>query len=238
MRKILFWCGLSIVLAVGGMSYYFWNQVTQLPSEYTEDPNPQVERDLSSSTATTEIKAQAAASKQRIASQIQKSAIGNKVELTVSDRDLNNLVSAQLATRNPQQTIPVGIKAIDTKIVDGKLQAGAIVNLGELLQGKESSENVDALTKLADKLPFLKDRDIYVGIEGKPEAKDGKIKFDRDTQIKVGKMSLTIAQLAANLGVSEAKIEQLINLKLEQQNLQIERINLDGDRLKIEGKRK
>lgn len=226
-----------MIAAIGGIAYYTWHQVTQLPTEYVEALAKVKGEVKSSPQSLAQIQQQAAASKQKIINQVQRSAAGKKVEVEISDRDLNYLVLAKIRGTNQTQPVPAGVKVVNTKIKDGKLHAGAVVNLGELAQDQKSSESVAILDRLTDKLPFLKDRDIYVGIEGKPIVEDGKIKFNRDTQVKVGNMSLTIAQLAENLGVSEAKIEQLMNLKLAQPGLRIDRINLEQDQIKIEGKR-
>jgi hypothetical protein len=238
MRKILCWCGLLLSIAIGVGSYYFWNQLTQLPAEYTEGTGGEPESDLNSPQVVQKIQQQAAATQEKITTQIQQSDVDKPVKVTISDRDLNHLVVKQLSTKSTAGKIPTGIKTVDTKIVDGKLQAVAVVNIGELLESDRGQENAQALNKLADRLPFIKDRDIYVSMVGKPIAKDGKIKFDRDTQIKVGNLSLTIAELAQNLGVSEDKLDRLVNLQLEQQKMQIESLELDGDKMKIAGKRK
>jgi hypothetical protein len=51
-------------------------------------------------------------------------------------------------------------------------------------------------------------------------------------------MNFTISQLAANLGVSQEKIQQAIDLRLQQQNLQVDRVNLTNNQIEIDGAKK
>jgi hypothetical protein len=81
----------------------------------------------------------------------------------------------------------------------------------------------------------LKDRDVYLGIVGKPMFDGKQIEFDESTQVKVGNMNFTISQIAENLGVSPDKIQQAIDLNLRSKSLKIDRIDLQNDGLKIEG---
>ena len=51
-------------------------------------------------------------------------------------------------------------------------------------------------------------------------------------------MNLTIAQLADNLGVAPEKIQQMIDLQLQQKNFKIDRVNVGNNGLSIEGAKK
>ena len=51
-------------------------------------------------------------------------------------------------------------------------------------------------------------------------------------------MNFTIAQLAENLGVSPAKIQQTIDLQIQQQNFSVNRIDVENNGLSIEGAKK
>jgi hypothetical protein len=238
MSKVIFKL-LAVILVVGGGSlYYVWQQAIKLPDDYLKEaadnqpvtPDPPLQP--------SQITARAAVSKQKIVAPIEQAKVGQKVTVNLSDRDLNNLVVAKLATSQPNKQLPVGITGIKTNIKDGKIHAGGLVNLGQLAHnGKPGSQTV-ALTKLTDKLTFLKNRDVYIGIVGTPIVAGSKIKFSEDTEIKVGNMNFTIAQLAKNLGVSPTKIQQMIDLQLQQQDFKIDRVKLGNKGLSIEGAKK
>jgi uncharacterized protein (DUF433 family) len=230
---------LIIVALMGtiGILYYLWQQAVQIPEEYikaSEDKQDSQSLPLQPK----QISERAAVSKQKLTVPLDKAKAGQKVTVKLNDRDLNNLIVSKIATSQPNKQIPIGIKGIKTNIKDGKIHTGALVNLDQLARNGQSGTQIAALSKLTNKLTFLKDRDIYIGIVGKPIVDGTQIKFDTDTQIKVGKMNFTIAQLAEDLGIAPAKIQQAIDLHLQQQNFKVDSINLDNNGMAIEGAKK
>jgi hypothetical protein len=238
MKKIIFKLVLlGLIGTVGGL-YYLWQEATNVPEEYTEAV-------ATNNTATpalplqpSQITQQATVSKNKIDRPIAQAKSGDKVALKLTDRDLTNLAVAKLAASQLNKQIPAGITGINTNIKDGKIHTGALVNIDRLVRDRQPGSQTAALSKLTDKLPFLKDRDVYIGIVGKPVVNGSRIEFDNNTQIKVGKMTFTVTQLAQNLGVPEAKIKQAIELKLQQQNLKVDRVNLGNNELAIDGEKK
>jgi hypothetical protein len=238
MKKIIIKSILLVSIGTIGGLYYLWQEATKIPDEYTEavtanqtsSPDLPIQPSLITEGETI--------SKNKIFGPISRAKVGQKVAVKLNNKDLNNLVVAKLAATQNKKQIPAGIKGIHTNIKDGKIYTGALVNLDRLVHDSPPGSQVAALSKLTDKLPFLKDRDIYIGIIGKPIVAGSHIEFDRDTQIKVGRMNFTISQLAENLGISPAKIQRAIDLKLQQQNLKIDRLDLENNQLKIEGAKK
>jgi hypothetical protein len=238
MKKILFKLVLlGLIGAVGGI-YYVWQEATQVPDEYTEAVAKNNTSTPNSPLQPSQITQQATVSKKKIDRSIAQAQPGQKVAVKLTDRDLTNLTIAKLADSQSNKQLPAGISGVNTTIKDGKIQTGALVNLDRLARDSQPGSPTAALSKLTEKLPFLKDRDVYIGIIGKPLVEDGRIKLDNDTQIKIGKVTFTVTQLAQNLGVSEAKIQQAIELKLQQQNLKVERLNLANNEFSIDGEKK
>jgi hypothetical protein len=231
---------LLAVILVGGVAglYYLWQEAIKVPDEYVEVSKDSKENSQSLPLQPIKISERAALSKQKITIPIDLAKVGQKVDVKLSDRDLNNLVIAKLATSQPNQQVPTGIKRVKTNIKDGKIHIGAVVNLAQLAESGTPGSQTAALTKLTDKLTFLKDRDVFIGIVGKPIVEGSKVKFSEDTEIKVGGMNFTISQLADNLGVPPAKIQQMIDLQLQQKNFKIDRVNLSNNGLSIEGAKK
>jgi hypothetical protein len=230
---------LAVVLVLGGGGiYYVWQQAIKLPDDYLKESASNPPGTPTPVLQANQITARAAVSKQKIIAPIEQAKVGQKVTVKLSDRDLNNLVVAKLATSQPSKQLPVGITGIKTNIKDGKIHAGGLVNLGQLAHNGKPGAQTAALNKLTDKLTFLKNRDVYVGIVGTPIVEGKKIKFGDDTEIKVGNMKFTITQLADNLGVSPAKIQKMIDLQLQQQNFNVDRVSLSNNGLSIEGAKK
>jgi hypothetical protein len=230
---------LAVVLVVsGGGIYYVWQQAIKLPDDYLKESGNNQPGTKAPVLQANQITARAAVSNQKIIAPIEQAKVGQKVIVQLSDQDLNNLVIAKLATSQPSKQLPVGITGIKTNIKDGKIHAGGLVNLAQLAHNGKPSAQTAALNKLTDKLTFLKNRDVYIGIVGTPIVEGKRIKFGEDTEIDIGNMKFTISQLAENLGVSPTKIQQMIDLQLQQQNFNVDRVNLNNHGLSIEGAKK
>jgi hypothetical protein len=238
MLKIIFKLLAVVLVASGGGLYYVWQQAIKLPDDYLKETAGSRSGTPTPPLQPSQITARAAVTKQKIVAPIEQAKVGQKIDVKLSNRDLNNLVIAKLATSQPNKQVPTGVKGIKTNIKDGKIHIGALVNLGELAASGSSGSQTAALTKLTDKLTFLKNREVFVGIVGTPIVDGSKVKFSEDTQIKVGGMNLTIAQLADNLGVSPAKIQQMIDLQLQQKNFKIDRVNIGNNGLSLKGAKK
>jgi hypothetical protein len=238
MLKTIFKLLVVVLIAGGGGLYYVWQEATKLPDDYLKETVDSKPGNLAPPLQPSQITARAAVSKQKIVAPIEQAKVGQKIDVKLNDRDLNNLVIARLATSQPNKQVPTGVTGVKTNIKDGKIHIGALVNLGQLVANGTPGSQTAALSKLTDKMTFLKDRDVFVGIVGTPIVDGSKVKFSEDTEIKVGGMNFTIAQLADNLGVAPAKIQQMIDLQLQQKNFKIDRVNLSNNGLSIEGAKK
>jgi hypothetical protein len=238
MPKIIFkLLGVLSIAAIGG-AYYVWQEAIKVPEEYTQASADDKTDSQSLPLKPSEITERAAISQKKIVAPIERAKSGEKVNVKLSDRDINNLVVAKLATSQQNKQVPVGIQGVKTNIKDGKIYTGAMVNLDQLARNGKPGSQTAALSKLTNKLTFLKDRAVYIGIVGKPTLDGSQIKFAPDTQIKIGNMNFTIAQLAENLGVAPEKLQQTLDLHLQQQNFKVNRINVENNGLAIEGAKK
>jgi hypothetical protein len=238
MSKIIFkLLGVLSIAAIGG-AYYVWQEAIKVPEEYTQASADDKTDSQSLPLKPSEITERAAISQKKIVAPIERAKSGEKVNVKLSDRDINNLVVAKLATSQQNKQVPVGIQGVKTNIKDGKIYTGAMVNLDQLARNGKPGSQTAALSKLTNKLTFLKDRAVYIGIVGKPTLDGSQIKFAPDTQIKIGNMNFTIAQLAENLGVAPEKLQQTLDLHLQQQNFKVNRINIENNGLAIEGAKK
>jgi hypothetical protein len=238
MLKTIFKLLAVVLVAGGGGLYYVWQQAIKLPDDYLKETVGSKQGTPAPPLQPSQITARAAVTTQKIVAPIEQAKVGQKIDVKLSDRDLNNLVIAKLATSQPNKQLPTGVKGVKTNIKDGKIHIGALVNLGQLAASGTPDSQTAALNKITGKLIFLKDLNIFVGIVGTPIVDSSKVKFSEDTEIKVGSISFTIAQIANNLGVAPAKIQQMIDLQLQQKNFKIDRVNLGNNGLSIEGAKK
>jgi K+-transporting ATPase c subunit len=238
MQKIIFkLLGVALVGSMAG-AYYVWQEAIKVPPEYLEaSANDRVDSQ-SLHLQANQITERAEISNKKITAPIERARSGQTVNVKLSDRDLNNLVVAKLANSHPSKQIPVGIQGIKTNTRDGKIYTGAMVNLDKLARNGKPGSQTAALSKITDRLTFLKGRDVYIGIVGRPQIEGSQIKFAPDAQIKIGNMNFTIDRLAKHLGVSPAQLQHTIDLQIQQQNFKVNRINIENNGLEIEGSKK
>jgi hypothetical protein len=238
MLKTIFKLLVVVSIAGGGGLYYVWQEAIKLPDDYLKEAADLKPGTPAPTLQISQITARAAVSKQKIVAPIEQAKVGQKIDVKLSNRDLNNLVIAKLAISQPNKQVPTAVRGVKTNIKDGKIHIGALVNLGQLVANSTPGSQTAVLSKLTDKMTFLNNRDVFVGIVGTPIVDGSRVKFSEDTEIKVGGMNFTIAQLADTLGVAPAKIQQMIDLQLQQKNFKIDRVNLGNNGLSIEGEKK
>lgn len=96
----------------------------------------------------------------------------------------------------------------------GKLEAGAVLNLGETDLESLSAAEREQYEEVVDAFPALTGRDVYVGLEGGVEDASGRLALGPDTKLRVGDTSYTITSAAKRLGMSEAKLRGQIEQEL------------------------
>jgi hypothetical protein len=253
MKKIAIAAFIALIAGFS-LSYYYWRQVTTLPDWYENDrPNSAQAVNLSDRGA---VAAAQARIDLKIANEIARPAAvetpaarpetasrnpfdrGDRaipIRLDLDNRDFNDLLVSSLNETSGIAPFLPATEGFKAEVKAGKVELGAVVNLGAI--------PVDALTpperKIYDRalttFPFLKDRKVYMALDGQPQVDQGKLKFDSETQVKLGNLNLSLSQMADRLGLPVDRLERQLVLQLERGNLQIEELELIGDRAAITG---
>ena len=200
------------IAGVAGVAYYYWQQATSLPSWYQK-----------SAENITKI--------QELPPAIIDKKTGGQVKL--DGEQLNQFIGHKLAQDSKLRQVLPSTKAIHSDIKDGKLQIGAVVNTSKLLETNLSAQERVVVDQLIQKIPQLQNRDIYVGVQGTPQLKDGKLVLGKDSQIKVGNLSFTPAQIAARLNLPVERVEQELALNVQKLNLKDIKLNQGEMELKF-----
>lgn len=226
--------------SVGGVLFYFWQQATQLPSWYVN---------AAPASVTGETQLQGGNQSQR---QQQRQTLETKLETKIADRvdqaigsgqpanlqldstEVNSLLTSEL-TRTATAKLGSAIKGVNTTIKNGTVESGAVVNLAEVPLDRLSAAERSTVTKMLTAFPSLSQRTIYIGIEGQPSVRDGQVRLDSNTRLRLGDLSFTPAEIAQRLGVSEDKVRQQLELQLKLGKLKVSDIELVGDRAVIRG---
>jgi uncharacterized protein YdgA (DUF945 family) len=74
--------------------------------------------------------------------------------------------------------------------------------------------------RVVSKFPQLKDQDIYIGIEGQPKLENGQLTLPNNSQVRIGNLTFTLSEVAQKLGVDPTRLQQSLNLNIDELNLQ------------------
>lgn len=261
MKRVLI-AVILVLLGVGGVLFYYWQQATQLPSWYTEQateqatdsptedasaqamPSGEQSREGAGSPAnrlTPRVPGQARIERSqetiqtKIDNSLRQSPDGKTVTLQLQDQELNDLFTSAVAKKAETSKLATAVKGVNTTVQNGKVETGAVINLSELQLNQLPGRERNALDKLVSAFPNLGNRSVYVGIEGRPTVKNGQIQLDESTRVRLGNLSFTPAELAQRLGVSEAQIRKQIELQLQLGQVKVNDLELKDDRAVIQG---
>lgn len=211
--------------------YYYWRQATNIPDWYTSQEMKNNSINIiakKDSQQARNIETEVTAIKQPLGS-------SKNVELQLSEKDLNNILASEIAKINNSSKIAEAVKAVKTNIKEGKIEGGAVVNISEIPTAHLRESETAAITRAFKVFPGLENREIYIGIEGKPTIEDGQLKFDNNTRIKIGKLSFTQAELSEKLGIPESQIRQFTKIELQVGKLQVNDIELNDGKALLKG---
>jgi hypothetical protein len=247
------------LLGVGFILFYYWQRATQLPSWYTEQsastdstqqlvppdstqqpsssPSTQQSRDLSPSAQKEkpQIQKEQESVDAKIVSSVKKTSAGKQVEVQLNQQEISSLFTSELKRKTESKTLAKAIKGVNTTVQNGRIESGAVVNLGSVSVKEMSSNERSFVTKLIQTFPALGDRNVYVGLEGKPTVVNGQVMLGEDTRIKIGDLSFTASELSQRLGIPEDQIRNRINLEIQLGKLRASDIQLEGDRAVVRG---
>ncbi|MBW4654226.1 MAG: hypothetical protein KME20_14495 [Kaiparowitsia implicata GSE-PSE-MK54-09C] len=151
--------------------------------------------------------------------------------VALSSAELQEWVEGTVANSSPE--LRRTAEQLNTRIEDGRLKTGTVVNLSELpidqLRGRER----ELVERAVNLVPGLSNRDVFVGLEGSPSIENGQLSLDRDMVVKVGNLSLPLSVVAQQLGLSLSELEQRINQELQAKGVDIGSVEVVGDRLVI-----
>jgi len=201
---------LIVLLAIGGSLYYLWRQATLLPEWYrtgkggaSDGSVVWYEKDMEAARAVLE---------REIEDQLRRSsAQAGQLEVVLDENDANKLFAVVISESSDRYPYLNAVKASSTRIRDGNLDFGVVVDASEVLKNAlEQSAEADRpeTTRLSG---LLQEREVSLGLNGKFGAKDGRLQLDDDGKIRIGGLTFSLKTITKRLGISEDKLKK--NLK-------------------------
>lgn len=154
------------------------------------------------------------------------------INVTLKTQDFNQLIQSEISNKlrsRSRETLP----NIQANIEKNNLEIGTVINTNKLESLELPRQQQAMIERVVTKFPQLKDQDIYVGIEGKPKLKNGQLTLPNNSQVKIGKLTFTLSEIAQKLGVSTERLQQGLNLDINSLNLRDLQLTNDEVILKV-----
>ncbi|WP_080809437.1 hypothetical protein [Halomicronema hongdechloris] len=216
---------LGFFIAIGaivGVGAYYWNRATYLPTEYTTSGQAPL-------TATTT--AQALLSRKLAEGR----ASDGSVKIQLSEAELTQVLASAMAQTPQAEPLVNAAKGMSTTIEGERISSGLVINLAEVPQDQLPVAAQGALNQLTQVAPMLSNRDIYIGIEGRPRIDQGQLVFDQQSSLRIGRVSVPLTEVAQGLGLSPQQLQQALTQLLKQSGIVLEQVQVVDGQLVITG---
>ena len=139
-------------------------------------------------------------------------------DVSLNEQEVNELLV--VAANKSARTKPFleGIQGIKTEIQPDNIKSQVVVNLSKVNRHKLHPSQQQMIDQLSRQIPSLAQDDLLLTFQGKPQVNDGKLKLDADTELSIGGIQTTLAELSQRLGLDLAG--KPINLNLGDLNIQ------------------
>jgi hypothetical protein len=135
-------------------------------------------------------------------------------EIRLHESDLSRLLVEGLGEHERGARLLELAKDVRAVVDDGRVEVGLVVNLGEVSREELSTEERQAVEKISGYLPFLKDSDLYIGVNGVPTARGGKVTVNRDVKVKLAFLILPVDELGESLGFDAEVLQERLSVDL------------------------
>ncbi|MBD2231764.1 hypothetical protein [Phormidium tenue] len=193
---------------------FYWNRATALPTWYSTSGTDTAVANVSTSGNLLESKL---ASGQGV-----RYGDNNRVEISLTEAELTQLLAEGIAqTPEVAQFFPEA-DSLNATIRGDRVAGGIVVNPADLPTQGLPPQAQQALETALSTVPMLGDRPLYIGIEGSPRVDNGRLVLGNDTRVQIGRVNLSLDDVARLTGLDPAQITERINLALPQAGLTLD----------------
>ncbi|MDH6100370.1 hypothetical protein NWP21_16295 [Anabaenopsis sp. FSS-46] len=200
-------------IVVTGIAYG-WKQITSLPSWYTHGSGESVNLNRDDQNVL-EVKL------------TQWEGENNRVDISLNETELTVLMSQRLAKNPKTSQVLQSTKGIKASIQENQVTGGLVVQPSQLPHR--------ARRMVQQVLPMAGDRPLYIGVTSSPIVQDGQISLSDNTQLSLGSVSLSLADITKVTGLSKSEINQQLNLAMSDVGLSVDSIEVVNGELVVRG---
>jgi hypothetical protein len=212
---------LSMVLGLSAgaaaATAFYWNRATALPTWYnTSQADSAVAQTISTSSGNLLRDKLASGHGVRYGD-------NGRVEISLTEAELTQLLRQGIAQTPQAAPFLPAAESLNATITGDRISGGMVINPADLPTEDLPPQARQALETALNTVSMLGDRPLYVGIEGSPRLDNGRLVLGDDTRLQIGRINLSLADVARLTGISPAQLSEQVNLALPQAG-----VTLDG----------
>lgn len=228
MYKRLLLVSSLMLTSIGITAFVVWKQATQLPSWYIQSSSQE------NAVSTLEQIKESPNVEDVLRKVSDNLAATTTGEVSLDAEEVNTLILASIEKKDNFRKFANAIKGTNTKIKNGKISVGAVIETSSIPVQALSAQTEKNIIQLLRHLPG-KEKNVYIGIEGKPSIRDQEFSFDDTTRISLGYFSFPIAEVSQNIGIPQDSLDGLLAHELNKLPIKLESIYIQGERIIIRG---
>ncbi|QUS60681.1 hypothetical protein IQE94_00380 [Synechocystis sp. PCC 7339] len=206
MLKKIFILLVLLAIAGAGLGYYFWRRATQIPTWFEAE------------TSTPSIATPANFLQEKIRREVAQENNGDRqepVRVTLTEKELGQVLQGEVGRQLKMESVP----RLQTQIRGESLEVGTVLDPQILTNAQLSPGQQRIVDQVLPLLPS-QNQPFYVGIEGAPQLEAGQLIMTKNSRIKIGELSFSVGDVAQRLNIPPEKLNQLLQVNLEELNLQ------------------
>lgn len=195
-----------LAIAGAGLGYYFWRRATQIPAWFEAE------------TSTPSIAPPADFLQEKIRQEIAQKNDGDRqepVRVTLTEKELGQVLQGEVDRQLNMESIP----RLQTQIRGETLEVGTVLDPQMLDNAQLSPGQKRIVDRVLPLLPS-QNQPFYVALEGTPQLAAGQLIMTENSRIKIGELSFRIGDMAQRLNIPPEKLNQLLQVNLDELNLQ------------------
>lgn len=206
MLKKLFTFLILLAIAGAGLGYYFWRQATQIPAWFEAE------------TSTPSIAPPADFLREKISQEmLQKNDDDRRelVRITLTEKELGQILQGKVGRQLKVESLP----RLQTQIRGETLEVGTVLD-PQMLNNAQLSPGQKRIVDQVLPLLASQNQPFYIGLEGTLQLQAGQLIMTENSRIKIGELSFSVGDMAQRLNIQPEKLNQLLQVNLDELNLQ------------------
>lgn len=161
--------------------------------------------------------------------------LGHSSEAVVlGSAEVGQLVQEAIARQSLPDEWAQPAAHLQAVVEEGRLKTGTVINLADLPLDEIDASDRATLEQLLAQVPGLSRQELFIGLETRPQVRDGRLVLDGNTILRLGTLHLPLGLVMQQFGLSLEDLETALTEALRREGIDPEQIQIEGDRIRIQ----